>query len=210
MNLSALSGLLVSVIALVWVGVFIPSWFTRNQSVRVENRQRRQVKASVKVAKSTGTTNIASIAQRSFQLQLLRRICKLLILAGLAGMIFASLNFEEFWPVALGSLGGCVGLAFANRAATLAYERLLVSMKSQRSTAFVARSLAVNIDVAPPQSSAKANPNAWVPVAVPAPLQKNGTLENVVLAKVSELPKPVISVEGKDLDLIMKRRRNAG
>lgn len=210
MNLSAMTGLLVSVIAIIWVAVFIPSWFNRTQEVQVRRRRERRVRVAAVASKSVPKSNIASVAQRSFQLQLVRRLCLTILLASVAGIVFGLVNFAEFWWVSLSSLGAGIGVAFANRAATRSYQNLLIDLRAQRTKAFAARSVAITIDDSPLQQPAVENSSAWVPVPVPAPLQKNGTLEEVVLAEVSELPKAKASVTGKDLDLIMKRRRNAG
>lgn len=210
MNLSAMTGLLVSVIAIIWVAVFIPSWFNRTQEVQVRRRRERTVRVAAAASKAVPKSNIASVAQRSFQLQLVRRVCLTILFASVAGIVFGLVNFVEFWWVSLSSLGAGIAVAFANRAATRSYQNLLVDLRAQRTKAFAARSVAITIDDPALQQPAVENQSAWVPVPVPAPLQKNGTLEEVVLAAVSELPKAKASVTGKDLDLIMKRRRNAG
>lgn len=210
MDLTVISGLLLPAVALVWILVFIPSWFNRAERVQVERRQKQRI--NTQIAQTTRPAakpgSVASVAQRVYFLQLLRRVFAFVALAGLVAFGFSFTNFGQLWVVGIAGLAGAAVAAFANRFATVRYQALLAQLSTKRAKVFEGKNQ-IDLNTLVTDAS-QANPRAWTPVAVPAPLQKNGTLEQVVLAKVSELPKPAISVEGKDLDLILKRRRNAG
>jgi hypothetical protein len=212
---ATLGGLMMLVIAGLWVVVFIPSWF-QNRVDRQHNRQGAvALKSQVKELKSMAPRPVSKLRLAADQGRRLSRTKNMMSV--LATLAFAGATTSVFFAIQTPLLfvatgfGLLVGLSTSLVAikAANAYRRLLMRVALSRTemTANLANSWT---EVSEPKPVAESDPRAWTPNPLPSPAYRSriGELEIPVVASVTE-----INQTGKNFDTqneineILRRRR---
>ena len=219
MNLSSITGVLLVVGAVIWLGVFIPNWVKRGHEVeetrQTRERVRHQVLEALPMPQQTKQVNTARSAMR---LGNIRRALGVASLAGAFVGIFALTDIARF--------GGLAGGAFTLAGVSILVNRVMgtkqralleasVQGRSQRAKNYRAMyQTAINLELAKGQIEDR----SWTPRELPAPMHVGhvGSLEQPTLAQVTELPvnqsrtsetRPEEQIAGANLDEILRRRR---
>lgn len=228
MNFSSLTGLLIFVGAVLWVGSFIPSWVKRGENVQevretrqMVTKQLRENRAAVPRGKQS------SIAQQAISLGRRRRVIgSIAVVSGFIGL-FALTDLTNLAAVAIGGLTLAAVSLVSSRALWRRQQVLLAnSIQGRADISNNYRSMVRSaIDLAPQVAEAAADDRAWTPREIPAPLHTGhiGSLEQPTLAEVTQLPvaQPAVQSSGQkeiakaevenfggaNLDEILRRRR---
>ena len=217
MNFSSITGVLLVVAAVVWLGGFIPGWVKRGQELEDIRQVKQQIVRQVRQASPTPKqTKQVSTAHAAMRLSNLRRLLGVLTLAGVFVGAFSQ----------LANLGTVAGIAFTVAAAALVSgvlarkKQLALLAESAQSRGRVATyramyQTAFELGANQPQIADR----SWTPRELPAPMHVGhvGTLEQPELARVTQLPlafeaetgaaRPEEIVAGANLDEILRRRR---
>lgn len=220
MNTQALSGLLVTVAAILWIVVFIPSWFHTNENreeFRAARSQRKRIERGIRSQRIHKTASKADeVAQRLFKVSLLRKLSVVGLLGSLSGIVYVAFNFASLWLSGILALGVfVVSIRFARRTRMLKQELLASAVRSRSSlSAKLSDFYSKELQESMRQESSK----LWQPVDLPAPmhvLNKVGSLETPNLASVSQISdvrktdeaRDSSSMRGTQLDEILRKRR---
>jgi len=216
---AALGGLMMLVIAGLWVVVFIPSWF-QNRVDRQHNRAgAAQLKNQVQELKISTTKPAASklmlAATRSRKLVRTKNTMSVMATLAFTGsatsLFFAFQTPLLFVATGFGLLVGMFTLLVALKASG-EVRKLLVKVAESKTemTAHLANSWKETVL---PSIGAESNPRAWTPNPLPAPIYRSriGELEIPNVATVTE-----INQSGKNFDtqeeinkILRKRRATA-
>lgn len=218
MNLSSITGVLLVVGAVIWLGVFIPNWVKRGheveQSRQIIQQVRRQVNQAIPTPKRT--TQV-SAARQAMRLSAIRRSLAILAIGGGFVGVFALTDLSHFSALATVSFALAGFAILLNRFASKKQRNLLeasVSVRS-RSAANYRAMYQTAVSLAPENVVAD---RSWTPRELPAPMHVGhvGSLEQPTLAQVKQLAvAPVAQAEtqeseqiaGANLDEILRRRR---
>jgi len=218
MNFSSITGVLLVVAAVVWLGGFIPGWVKRGQEVEDfrEAKQRvvREVRQAMPAPKQTRQVSTAHAAMR---LSNLRRLLGVLALAGVFVGAFALTDLGNLGLVATASFAIAVAAFLAGAVARKKQLALLAESAQSRGRVANYRAMYQTAFDLGSQQSVAAD-RSWTPRELPAPMHVGhvGTLEQPELAKVTQLPvaqpnvviqRPEEQVAGANLDEILRRRR---
>ena len=221
MNFSSLSGLLVCAAAVIWVVLFIPSWFHSSQNREEDRQLRRSEKIEVRKirqqVKPVSQTKIQTQASELFRISSIRKVAGLVLSASLLVTVWAAFNIAANWFVLAVAVVVDVLAAVVNRRTKFLREQLLAQSLRNRAGITSRRSGYTGAISPEAYRSLADDTRSWVPVELPKPmhlLNREGVLEEPILAQVSELPtaakaetKPQLRVEGNSLDEILRRRR---
>lgn len=212
---ATLGGLMMLVIAGLWVVVFIPSWF-QSRVDRQHNRQgaaelRNQVK-DIKTSAARPASQLRLAADRGRKLSRTKNLMSVLATLAFSGSatsaFFAIQNPLLFVATGFGLLVGMFTLLVAIKAAgTLRKLLIRVALSKTEMTASLANSWK---DSLIPTFETASDPRAWTPNPLPSPAYKSriGELEIPNVASVTE-----INQTGKNFDTqeeinkILRRRR---
>ena len=229
MNFSSLTGLLIFVGALLWVGSFIPSWVKRSENVQEVRETRQMVTREIRAQRPAGRTSKQStVAQQAISIGRRRRVIGSIAVVGAFVGVFALTDVAALGWVAVAGLSISVLALISNRGLGKKQRALLAnSIQDRSSMASNYRSMIRTATSLAPQVSAQAvdDDRSWTPRTIPAPLHTGhiGSLEQPTLAEVTQLPlkrevaapetteaAPAAATEafgGAALDEILRRRR---
>lgn len=229
MNFSSLTGLLIFVGAVLWVGSFIPSWVSRSENVQDVRETRQRVTREIRAQRpSPRASKQSTVAQQAISIGRRRRVMGSIAVVGAFVGIFALTDLASLgWVAAAGlSLSGLA--LISNRGLGKTQRALLAnSIKDRSSMANNYRSMIRSAtSLAPQIDMVQADEDrSWTPRTIPAPLHTGhiGSLEQPTLAEVTPLPlkreataaestevSPAATAEpfgGAALDEILRRRR---
>jgi len=229
MNFSSLTGLLIFVGALLWVGSFIPSWVKRSENVQEVRETRQMVTREIRAQRPAGRTSKQStVAQQAISIGRRRRVIGSIAVVGAFVGVFALTDVAALGWVAVAGLSISALALVSNRGLGKKQRALLAnSIQDRSSMASNYRSMIRTATSLAPQVSAQAvdDDRSWTPRTIPAPLHTGhiGSLEQPTLAEVTQLPlkrevaapetteaAPAAATEafgGAALDEILRRRR---
>lgn len=208
------------IIAGLWVGVFVPSWFKRSEDRQAQRSNNQMVRGEIKEVKKAAPVNqISALAEQNFRLTVTRRISAafaFLAFAATIASIFVAVSQIFYWIVTfIFSVFFAVSFLIS-RAATRKSKALLSRSAKTRSALFASRTM--NSLAADGNAMNAGNPidtRAWQPNPLPAPKQRIGELESPTLAEVVEIDaqsikKASATLDSSALDEILRRRRANG
>jgi hypothetical protein len=229
MNFSSLTGLLIFVGALLWVGSFIPSWVKRSENVQEVRETRQLVTREIRAQRPAGRSSKQStVAQQAISIGRRRRVIGSITVVGAFVGVFALTDVATLGWVAVAGLSISALALISNRGLGKKQRALLAnSIQDRSSMASNYRSMIRTATSLAPQVSAPAvdDDRSWTPRTIPAPLHTGhiGSLEQPTLAEVTQLPvkrevaatettdaAPAAATEafgGAALDEILRRRR---
>ena len=208
------------IIAGLWVGVFVPSWFKRSEDRQVERSTAKVVRGEIRDIKKTSSVNkISSIAEQNYRLTLTRRIFTTIAFFALAATIasiYGAVSQIFYWIVTFIFSTIFVVSIIISRAAKRKSKQLLSSAVKTRSSNFATNYLnGLKPEVGAVNAGIPVDTRAWQPNPLPAPKQRIGELESPTLAEVVEIDLQVIkkapaTLDSRALDEILRRRRANG
>jgi hypothetical protein len=220
MNFNGSGGLMLLIIAGLWVGVFVPSWFKRSEDRQVERSTAKVVRGEIRDIKKTSSVNkISSIAEQNYRLTLTRRIFTTIAFFALAATIasiYGAVSQIFYWIVTFIFSTIFVVSIIISRAAKRKSKQLLSSAVKTRSSNFATNYLnGLKSEVGAVNAGIPVDTRAWQPNPLPAPKQRIGELESPTLAEVVEIDLQVIknapaTLDSRALDEILRRRRANG
>jgi hypothetical protein len=214
MNSSSLTGILMVIVAIVSVGVIIPSLSKRGtEDVRsFEERFQRTQQIKQLRERTEKPTKMVSIARMSLRLSQLRMIFGFTLVGGVITALVALADAATLWPVSLAGLGVAVVSVLVTRTATRRHTALLAASLANRTRVAQTTSLRPSMDVSPTVVEAQDEAAGWTPVELPKPLHAGhiGNLEQPTLAQVKPLPVAQEQATTLDIDEILRKRRNVG
>jgi hypothetical protein len=213
---AALGGLMILVIAGLWVVVFIPSWF-QNRVDRQHNRHgQSELRNRVKELKVSVTKPAASklrlAAERSRKLARTKNTMSVMSTLAFSGAT-ASMFFAFQYPLlfvatGFGLLVGTVMLLVAIKASSEVRKLLIgVALSKTEMTANLANSWR---EISPSIAVAASDSRAWTPNPLPSPVYVSqiGELEIPNIATVSEIHQSGKNFDTQDqLNTILRKRR---
>jgi hypothetical protein len=228
MNFSSLTGLLIFVGAVLWVGSFIPSWVNRSENVREVRETRQMVTREIRAQRPKArVSKQATAAQQAISIGRRRRVIgSVAVVSGFVG-VFALTDVASLGWVAAAGLSLSTLSLISNRGLGKKQRVLLASSIQDRSAmANNYRSMIRTATSQAPKVEAPAadDDRSWTPRTIPAPLHTGhiGSLEQPTLAEITQLPvkREVVAPEsteapaaateafgGAALDEILRRRR---
>jgi hypothetical protein len=215
MNFSSITGVLLVVAAVVWLGGFIPGWVKRGQEIEDIRQVKQQIVRQVRQASpAPKQSKQVSTAHAAMRLSSLRRLLGVMSLAGLFVGAFAQL--ANLGLVAAVAFILAVVSMFAGVVARKKQLALLAESAQSRGRVASYRAAyqtAFELGGSQPEIADR----SWTPRELPAPMHVGhvGTLEQPELAQVTKLPiesetrvaRPEEQVAGANLDEILRRRR---
>jgi hypothetical protein len=205
MNFNGSGGLMLMIIAALWIWVFVPSWFKRSEERQSERKFAGEIRSELRDAKRNVTGTVAALAERNYRLSVTRRIFGTLLLSSIVAAGF--LSVQAITDVNLWfAVAGCLAVAALSiatlRKATKQARELVARSHRTRSAIFTEASGGVGV-------ASIADDRAWEPNPLPAPRQRIGELETPVLAEVISI-EPTRTLSSQELDEILRRRRANG
>jgi hypothetical protein len=220
MTFNGSGGLMLLIIAGLWVGVFVPSWFKRSEDRQVQRSTAQVVRGEIRDIKKTSSVNkISSIAEQNYRLTLTRRIFTTIAFFAFVATIasiYGAVSQIFYWIVTFIFSMIFVGSVAVSRSAKRKSKQLLSSAVKTRSSNFATNYMNV---YEPNAGSANAgipvDTRAWQPNPLPAPKQRIGELESPNLAEVVEIDVQAFknapaTLDSSALDEILRRRRANG
>jgi hypothetical protein len=215
---AALGGMMMLVIAVLWVVVFIPSWFQNRVDKEHNARESSLLKSKVREIKISANAPVGSIIRlatdRSRKLSRTRNV--MLAVATLALLGFVAITFFAlqtpllFVASGFGLLVGLFALLVAVKASSEARRlKTQVAQAQSEQTINLAKSWREAIL---PSIGAEIDPRAWTPNPLPSPAYKNriGELEIPNVASVTEISNSRKNFDTqKQINTILKKRRNS-
>lgn len=232
MNLSSITGLLIFVGAVLWVGSFIPGWVKRGENIQEVRETRQMVAREIRAQRPAARPGKQfNVAHQAISIGRRRRVIgSIAVVSGFVG-IFALTDVGSLGGVAVAGLSLSALALISNRGLGKKQRALLAnSIQDRSSMASSYRSMIRTATGLAPQVSASEadDDRSWTPRTIPAPLHTGhiGSLEQPTLAEVTQLPlkrdevapasteaAPAASAEaaetfgGAALDEILRRRR---
>jgi len=214
MNSSSLTGILMVIVAIVSVGVIIPSLSKRGtEDVRsFEERIQRSQQVKQLRERTEKPTKMVSIARMSLRLSQIRMIFGFTLVGGMITALVALADAATLWPISLAGLGVAVVSVLVTRTATQRHTALLAASLANRTRVAQTTSLRPSMEVSPTVVEAQEEAAGWTPVELPKPLHAGhiGNLEQPTLAEVKSLPVVQVTATTLDIDEILRKRRNVG
>ena len=205
MNLNGAGGLMLLVVAALWLWVFVPSWVKQSERKQEIRRNNNSLKSEIKNNRSKPLRNFSGVAAKTYRLVLVRRFFAATIFVSLAttgcSSYLATENF--FWLFAAApSLILLVSSCWVVFKASRRIDQLSLLALESRSQIFSKYAATLEAD----QSSTDSR--AWVRTELPEPKQSLARVEQVEIASVEVLE--TSRVRQVDLDEIIRRRRANG
>jgi hypothetical protein len=204
MNFSSISGILLSLAAVIWVALIIPAWFQSSEN-RTQIRQAKLEAKSKAAALKTSGLRASNCAQVFAKVNRLR-------LVGFAFLISAGalIWFDISNPVSVTAGSALAIVSFAVLRRSLVVKRQLLAQSIRNRKIKVPQRI-INLDFSENPAEISETNSGWKPNEVPKPMHQlnmNGTLEAAVLAEVKPLqPKATEEISNASIDEILKRRR---
>ena len=204
------------VIAVLWVVVFIPSWFQNRVDAEQNSRESMMLKPQVKNTKPSVNAPVASklrlATERSRKLRRTKNtmsvMATLFILGSVTLAFFAFQTPLLFVAIGFGMLVGLFALLVAIKASSELNKTLIrVAQSKTELTASLAKSWREAIL---PSIDAESDPRAWTPNPLPSPAYKSriGELEIPNVASVTEINDSRKNFDTqKQINTILKKRR---
>lgn len=204
MNFSSISGMLLSLAAVIWVALIIPAWFQSSEN-RTQIRQAKlEAKSRVASLKTPGSK--ASSSDAAFAKVNRLRLLSFTFLISAGSLIW--LDVSNAISVSTGIALGLVSFAILRRSVVVKRQLLAQSIRN-RKVRLPQRNF--KLDFSENQDQAVDTNPGWKPNELPKPMHQlnmNGTLEAAVLAEVKTLqPKAPEEISNASIDDILKRRR---
>jgi hypothetical protein len=212
---ATLGGLMMLVIAGLWVVVFIPSWF-QNRVDRAHNREgaaqlRNQVK-NIKTSASVPASKLRLAADRGRKLSRTKNTMSVLATLAFSGSVtsafFAVQNPLLFVAAGFALLVGMFTLLVAIKASGEIRKLLIrVALSKTEMTASLANSWKESVL---PSNEAASDPRAWTPNPLPSPAYRSriGELEIPNIATVTEIDQMGKNFDTQEeINKILRRRR---
>jgi hypothetical protein len=213
---AALGGLMMLVIAVLWVVVFIPSWFQNRVDAERYAQASTGLKPQVENTKISVNAPVASrlrlATERSRRLRRTKNtmsvLATLTILGSVTLAFFAFQNPLLFVAIGLGTLVGLFALLVAIKASGELNKTLIkVAQSKTELTASLAKTWREAIL---PSIDAESDSRAWTPNPLPSPAYKSriGELEIPNVASVTEISNSRKNFDTqKQINTILKKRR---
>ncbi|CAB4627837.1 MAG: hypothetical protein F2544_04210 [Actinobacteria bacterium] len=220
MNFNGSGGLMLLIIAGLWVGVFVPSWFRRSQLRQVERKSSQSLRGEIKnIRQPIIPGSRISLAQQSFRLQLTQTISSSVAVFAFLGAIwtiFAAVSQIFYIFFSGGFLAIFIVSVALSRAAKRKNRGILTRAAKNRAGMFSsAANSSMTAEFIGDTAENPVNKRAWEPNALPAPRQRIGELTMQSLAEVVEIENRVAKnataeLDSTALDEILRRRRANG
>ncbi|CAB4558958.1 unannotated protein [freshwater metagenome] len=208
------------IIAGLWVGVFVPSWFRRSQLRQVERKSSQSLRGEIKnIRQPIIPGSRISLAQQSFRLQLTQTISSSVAVFAFLGAIwtiFAAVSQIFYIFFSGGFLAIFIVSVALSRAAKRKNRGILTRAAKNRAGMFSsAANSSMTAEFIGDTAENPVNKRAWEPNALPAPRQRIGELTMQSLAEVVEIENRVAKnataeLDSTALDEILRRRRANG
>ena len=208
------------IIAGLWVGVFVPSWFRRSQLRQVERKSSQSLRGEIKnIRQPIIPGSRISLAQQSFRLQLTQTISSSVAVFAFLGAIwtiFAAVSQIFYIFFSGGFLAIFIVSVALSRAARRKNRGILTRAAKNRAGMFSsAANSSMTAEFIGDTAENPVNKRAWEPNALPAPRQRIGELTMQSLAEVVEIENRVAKnataeLDSTALDEILRRRRANG
>jgi hypothetical protein len=220
MNFNGSGGLMLLIIAGLWVGVFVPSWFRRSQLRQVERKSSQSLRGEIKnIRQPIIPGSRISLAQQNFRLQLTQTISSSVAVFAFLGAIwtiFAAVSQIFYIFFSGGFLAIFIVSVALSRAAKRKNRGILTRAAKNRAGMFSsAANSSMTAEFIGDTAENPVNKRAWEPNALPAPRQRIGELTMQSLAEVVEIENRVAKnataeLDSTALDEILRRRRANG
>jgi hypothetical protein len=213
---AALGGLMMLVIAVLWVVVFIPSWFQNRVDAERFAQESKGLNSGVRPEKISANLPVASklrlATERSRKLRRTKNtmsvLATLTILGSVTLAFFAFQNPLLFVAIGFGMLVGLFALLLAIKASSELNKTLIrVAQSKTELTASLAKTWREAIL---PSIDAESDSRAWTPNPLPSPAYKSriGELEIPTVASVTEISNSRKNFDTqKQINTILKKRR---
>ena len=208
------------IIAGLWVGVFVPSWFRRSQLRQVERKSSQSLRGEIKnIRQPIIPGSRISLAQQSFRLQLTQTFSSSVAVFAFLGAIwtiFAAVSQIFYIFFSGGFLAIFIVSVALSRAAKRKNRGILTRAAKNRAGMFSsAANSSMTAEFIGDTAENPVNKRAWEPNALPAPRQRIGELTMQSLAEVVEIENRVAKnataeLDSTALDEILRRRRANG
>ncbi len=208
------------IIAGLWVGVFVPSWFRRSQLRQVERKSSQSLRGEIKnIRQPIIPGSRISLAQQNFRLQLTQTISSSVAVFAFLGAIwtiFAAVSQIFYIFFSGGFLAIFIVSVALSRAAKRKNRGILTRAAKNRAGMFSsAANSSMTAEFIGDTAENPVNKRAWEPNALPAPRQRIGELTMQSLAEVVEIENRVAKnataeLDSTALDEILRRRRANG
>lgn len=205
MNLNGAGGLMLLVVAALWLWVFVPSWVKQSERKQELRRDKNSIKSEIKNNQTKSLKNYSGVAAKTYRLVLVRRLFSATIVVSIATLALSSyLSTENFlWLFAAApSFIVLIASCWVVFKASQRIDQLSLLALDSKSQIFSKYAATFESD----QSSVDSR--AWVRTELPEPKQSLATLEQVEVASVEVLE--TSRVREVDLDEIIRRRRANG
>ncbi len=218
MDFSWLGGITLAAVAVLWIVFFIPSWFHRSQDKTFNRSNRREQATVVRELRQPRSNSMLSVAEKVHMLTTrIQFFLSLSILGFLTALVSVGLAFINPFTL-FGAAAGLGVFALSRQVVRAASrERIKLSKVAARARTSIASSLvAWGTQDQALQLAQSADPRAWTPNVLPAPVSqlRVGELQVSAMAEVVNLePKEQSKSEFLDsqkLDEILQRRRALG
>jgi hypothetical protein len=220
MNFNGSGGLMLLIIAGLWVGVFVPSWFRRSQLRQVERKSSQRVRGEIKKIRQPSISGSRiSLAQQNFRLQLTQTISfsvAVFAFLGAIWTIFAAVSqiFYIFFSGVFLAIS-LVSVALSRAAKRKSLGLLTRASKNRAGMFSTSASASMTAELMGNSAENPVNKRAWEPNALPAPRQRIGELTMHSLAEVVEIENRIAKnataeLDSTALDEILRRRRANG
>lgn len=205
MNFNGAGGLMLLVVAGLWLWVFVPSWVRRSEQKETRRAEIRGLQAEIRANKKhrVSTSQVITKASRIDRLRRTRNLFAgvfTLAMFGIALSLFAQLSTEAK------ILSSSILLVFAASSAGLALKSaqtlgvLMLEMNKIKRPSTMPTPVAVAVE-------SLSDLRGWVPVDLPSPKQSLVQVEQVEIAEVVQMQPKKVDV---NLDEILARRRSNG
>lgn len=208
------------IIAGLWVGVFVPSWFRRSQLRQVERKSSQSLRGEIKnIRQPIIPGSRISLAQQNFRLQLTQTISSSVAVFAFLGAIwtiFAAVSQIFYIFFSGGFLAIFIVSVALSRAAKRKNRGILTRAAKNRAGMFSsAANSSMTAEFIGDTAENPVNKRSWEPNALPAPRQRIGELTMQSLAEVVEIENRVAKnataeLDSTALDEILRRRRANG
>ena len=208
------------IIAGLWVGVFVPSWFRRSQLRQVERKSSQSLRGEIKnIRQPIIPGSRISLAQQSFRLQLTQTVSSSVAVFAFLGAIwtiFAAVSQIFYIFFSGGFLAIFIVSVALSRAAKRKNRGILTRAAKNRAGMFSsAANSSITAEFIGDTAENPVNKRSWEPNALPAPRQRIGELTMQSLAEVVEIENRVAKnataeLDSTALDEILRRRRANG
>jgi hypothetical protein len=212
---ATLGGLMMLVIAGLWVVVFIPSWFQNRVNSQHNRAGAAEIKSQVKKLKTSAsrpTSKLRLAADRGRKLARTKNTMSVLATLAFSGSVtsafFAIQTPLLFVASGFALLVGLFTTLVAIKASSELRKLLIrVALSKTEMTASLAQSWKEEI---PAQPEAASDPRAWTPNPLPSPAYRSriGELEIPIVATVTEINQTGKNFDTQDeINKILRRRR---